>query len=162
MKPAMSTTRPSLDAQMSKFLQQLISRCDLYPHIIQGHGEILELIAEDDTIHTFDTSEILFCLQYDNGSVIRRGCSHGLLIVGNEAFGVSWYNIDEYHHFYMNEIESKSYFFECYEVQDDGWTSIFSPRQEGHTKPILDAMLSYIEEQKNNGRSLRSLLTNIE
>ena len=158
----MSTTKPSLDAHISTFLQQIISRCDLYPHVIQGHENTLQLIAEDDTLRTFDTSDILFCLQYDNGSVIRRGCSHGLLVVGDEAFGVSWYNIDEYHHFYTNEIESKSYFFEDYDVKDDGWSSIFSPRQKGSAKSIVESMLTYIEEQTNTGRSLRSLLTNLE
>ena len=158
----MSATKPSLDAQISKFLHQIISRCDLYPHVIQGHGDTLQLIAEDDTMHTFNTLDILFCLQYDNGSVIRRGCSHGLLIVGKEAFGVSWNNIEDYHDFYMNEIESKSYFFENYEVKDDSWSSVFKPRQEGSSKPIVESMLAYIEEQKNNGRSLRSLLTNLE
>lgn len=158
----MSAATPSLDAQISKFLQLIISRCDLYPHVIQGHGETLQLIAENDTLRTFNTSDILFCLQYDNESVIRRGCSHGLLIVGGEAFGVSWYNIDSYHHFYMNEIESKSYYLEDYDIKDDSWTSIFSPRAEGSTKPIVESMLAYIEEQEQKGRTLRSILTNLE
>ena len=157
----MSSQKPRLDAQVSAYLQQIISRCDLYPHVVQGSGSTLRLIAENDTIQYFDVSDILFCFEYEEASVLQRSCSHALLIVGEEAFGISWYEIDDYHHFYTDHIATKSYYFQEYDVPDDeDWAKVFTPRQEGSATPIVQALRAYIDEQAKLGRDLNSVLTN--
>ena len=159
--PRVSLKKPTLDLQVSSYLQQIVSRCDLYPHVVQGSGSTLRLIAENDTIKYFDVSDILFCLEYQEAAGLNKCCSHALLIVGTEAFGISWYEIDDYHHFYNNHIAPKSYYFQEYDVREEGWSTVFTPRQEGHATPIVEAMLTYIDEQANLGRDLDAVLTNL-
>jgi|GEM_PF-5158219 len=157
----MSSKKPTLDTEITSYLQQIVSRCDLYPHVVQGSGTTLRLIAENDTIKYFDVADILLCFEYQEATALNKCCSHALLIVGEEAFGISWYEIDDYHHFYNSHIAPKSYYFQEYEVPDEGWATVFTPRQTGSATPIVQAMLTYIDEQANLGRDLDSVLTNL-
>ena len=155
----MSQDSPVLDPKISSHLQQLVSRCDLYPHVVQGSGTTLKLISEDDTVHEFDVSEIVLCFEYDEAEIMSGCCSNALLVVGQRAFGISWYEIDDYHHFYMKHIETNNYYFQEYEVKDPGWSTVFSPRAQGSTTPIVQSMLEYIDEQAEHARDLHELMT---